>query len=51
MSKNKKFDDDDEYNNSKFCQELKQHRKDKKIKNALRNNNINFLIDDDDDYQ
>jgi hypothetical protein len=48
--KSKRFDDEHEGQYEPgYHDRLLQHRKDKKIKNALRSKNIYDLIDDDED--
>jgi hypothetical protein len=54
MSKNfRKFRDfeyDDDYETRSTANQLKVHRKDKRLKNALKARNIDELIDMDDEY-
>lgn len=41
---------EDDYNPLAYKNELRQHRKEKKLKNCLRSNNIDDLMYDEDDY-
>ena len=44
------IDEDYEYQDRFYSDELKQRRKLKKLKNAIKSKNIDYLMDLDDDY-
>jgi hypothetical protein len=44
-----KYDRDEEYNYRNDVHERNQHRRDKRITNALRSRDVNALLDDDEE--